>query len=446
MKIGSRIALFYTIITVGAITAVVMIFYFFTSRYINNLYDSYLIEKAYLTARKHWEKDEVDEYSYREIQQKYNDLLPQAQEILLNMDSVPVAVNDSLNKYLDSNQQARLFKDFPVSFVYGKLRGAALHYPDNEGDFVVLVMANNNYGYEIQKHILLLAVFLLLISCGLIYLIGKVYANRILHPLQHILKELQRIRGNNLNIRMKTFGNKDELDELIRTLNGMLDRIDAAFQAEKSFISNASHELNNPLTAIQGECEISLLKERSSTEYIDSLQRISTESRRITQLIKHLLFLSRQDEDILQNTREEIDLVVLLRDLCLQYSQVIFNTDAAEGSVFITANFYLLRIALQNITDNARKYSKEQVDVSLDIREGIPVIEVKDHGIGIPEEEIHHIFHSFYRASNTREYTGQGIGLSLSMKILSVYGAKIAMDSEVNSYTKVTITFPGIRK
>lgn len=446
MKIGSRIALFYTIITVGAITAVVMVFYFFTSRYINHLYDSYLIEKAYLTAQKHWEKDEVDEYSYREIQQKYNELLPQAQEILLNMDSVPMAVNDSLNKYLDSNQQARLFKDLPVSFVYNKLRGAALHYPDNEGDFIVLVMANNTYGYEIQKHILLLAVFLLLISCGLIYLLGRIYANRILRPLQHILKELKRIRGNNLNVRMKTFGNKDELDELIRTLNEMLDRIDTAFQAEKSFISNASHELNNPLTAIQGECEISLLKERSATEYIDSLQRISTESKRITQLIKHLLFLSRQDEDILQNAKEKIDLVVLLHDLCLQYPQVTFNTNETDGSVHITANFYLLRIALQNIIDNARKYSKEQVDVSLSIREDCPVIEVKDYGIGIPEEEIHHIFHSFYRASNTREYTGQGIGLSLSMKILSVYGGKITIDSEVNCYTKVTMTFPHIRK
>ena len=145
MKIGSRIALFYTIITVGAIAAVVMVFYFFTSRYINHLYDSYLIEKAYLTAQKHWEKDEVDEYSYREIQQKYDELLPQAQEVLLNIDSASAAVNDTLNKYLDSNQQARLFKDLPVPFVYGNLRGAALHYPDNEGDFIVLVMASTIY-------------------------------------------------------------------------------------------------------------------------------------------------------------------------------------------------------------------------------------------------------------------------------------------------------------
>lgn len=441
MKIGSKITLFYTVITVGAIAAFVLVFYFFTSRYINNLYDSYLAEKAFLTAQKHWEKDEVDESSYLKIQQKYNELLPQAREILLNVDSVP-AVNDSLNKYLDRNQQARLFKNVPVPFIYGEQRGSALYYPDNEGNFIVMVMASNHYGYEIQKHILLLAVFLLLVSCGFIYLIGRLYANRILHPLQHILKELKRIRGNNLNIRMKIFDNKDELDELIRTLNEMLDRIDTAFQSEKSFISNASHELNNPLTAIQGECEITLMKERRPAEYIESLQRISMESKRVSQLIKHLLFLSRRDNELLQETQEPIDLVFLLRDLCMSYPQVSFTSDEPEGKVYLVANYHLLRVAFQNIIDNARKYSQKQVDVRLSCCEHAPVIEIKDYGIGIPEAEIHHIFQSFYRASNTREYAGQGIGLGLSMKILSVYGGKITIDSQVNVYTKVSVLFP----
>lgn len=440
MKIGSKIALFYTVITVSTITVVVIVFYFFTSRYINNLYDSYLAEKAFLTAQKHWEKDEVDEYSYLEIQQKYDRLLPQAREILLNIDSMP-AVNDSLNKYLDNNQQARLFKSLPVSFVYGELRGSALYYPDNEGNFVVMVMADNSYGHDIQRHMLLLSIFLLLMSCILIYFIGRLYANRILRPLQHILKELTHIRGSNLNIRMKTFGNKDELDELIRTLNDMLDRLDITFQAEKSFISNASHELNNPLTAIQGECEITLLKERSEVEYIEALQRISVESKRLTQLIKHLLFLSRQEKELLQSGREQVDLVVVLRELCLRYPEVVFSTAEAEGSIYITANNHLIGVALQNIIDNARKYSQKQVVVRLEMRGSNMVVEVEDYGIGIPKEEIKHIFHSFYRGSNTREYIGQGIGLSLSMKILAVYGGKITIDSQVNEYTRVTVTF-----
>lgn len=106
MKIGSKIALFYTVITVGAIALIVLVFYLFTLRYINKVYDSYLSEKAYLTAQKYWEKDEVDESRYREIQQKYDELLPQAYEILLNADSV-TAVADTLAKYLDRHHTTR---------------------------------------------------------------------------------------------------------------------------------------------------------------------------------------------------------------------------------------------------------------------------------------------------------------------------------------------------
>lgn len=107
----------------------------------------------------------------------------------------------------------------------------------------------------------------------------------------------------------------------------------------------------------------------------------------------------------------------------------------------IVANYHLLRVAFQNMIDNARKYSQKPVEVSLTLPDGIPVVKVKDYGIGIPADEIRHIFHSFYRASNTRAYAGHGIGLSLSMKILSVYGAKITIDSQVNAYTEVTVTF-----
>lgn len=104
MKIGRKIALFYTLITVLTTMIVIGVFYLFSSRYIDGLYQSYLREKAFLTAQKHWERDEVDEQSYLAIQRKYDELLPEAKEILLNMDS-DVVVRDTLNKYLSAGQQ-----------------------------------------------------------------------------------------------------------------------------------------------------------------------------------------------------------------------------------------------------------------------------------------------------------------------------------------------------
>lgn len=443
MKVGSKIALFYTLVSVLTTVIIIAVFYIFSTQYINRLYASYLREKAYLTAQKHWEKDEVDEQSYQIIQRKYDELLPEAHEILLNMDSLS-EVRDTLNKYLTQQQQTLLIagKDsIPFSFKYKDQLGAALYYPDNEGNFIVLVMSRNAYGTEIQEHLLLLSIFLVLFSSILIYFIGKIYSGRILVPLQHILKELKKIRANSLNRRLKKTGNNDELEEIIVTLNSMLDRLDSAFKAEKSFVSHASHELNNPITAIQGECEISLLKERSTGEYVEALQRISSESKRLSNLIRHLLFLSRQDEELLKNNMEEIPLQDMLTDLTTGTARIRLHMQESGTQATVQANPYLLKIALKNIIDNACKYSEKEVDITLSRINQQVVIEIEDRGIGIPQEEIEHIFQSFYRGSNTHDYAGQGIGLSLTMKIISAYNGKLEISSEIEKGTKVRVIF-----
>ena len=226
-------------------------------------------------------------------------------------------------------------------------------------------MSRNAYGTEIQEHLLLLSIFLVLFSSVLIYFIGKLYSGRILVPLQHILKELKKIRANSLNRRLKKTGNNDELEEIIVTLNSMLDRLDSAFKAEKSFVSHASHELNNPITAIQGECEISLLKERSTGEYVEALQRISSESKRLSNLIRHLLFLSRQDEELLKNNMEETSLQDMLTDLTTGNARIRLHIQESGTQATVQANPYLLKIALKNIIDNACKYSEKEVDYHL---------------------------------------------------------------------------------
>lgn len=443
MKVGSKIALFYTLVSVLTTVIIIAVFYIFSTQYINRLYASYLREKAYLTAQKHWEKDEVDEQSYQIIQRKYDELLPEAHEILLNMDSLS-EVRDTLNKYLTQQQQTLLIAgedSIPFSFKYKDQLGAALYYPDNEGNFIVLVMSRNAYGTEIQEHLLLLSIFLVLFSSVLIYFIGKLYSGRILVPLQHILKELKKIRANSLNRRLKKTGNNDELEEIIVTLNSMLDRLDSAFKAEKSFVSHASHELNNPITAIQGECEISLLKERSTGEYVEALQRISSESKRLSNLIRHLLFLSRQDEELLKNNMEEIPLQDMLTDLATGNARIRLHIQESGTQATVQANPYLLKIALKNIIDNACKYSEKEVDITLSRINQQVVIEIEDRGIGIPQEEIEHIFQSFYRGSNTHDYAGQGIGLSLTMKIISAYNGKLEISSEIEKGTKVRVIF-----
>jgi signal transduction histidine kinase len=215
----------------------------------------------------------------------------------------------------------------------------------------------------------------------------------------------------------------------------MIERINTSYQSEKAFVRSASHELNNPLTAIRGECEITLLKERNPVEYQIALSRILDETRRIIQLMKHLLFLSRGDEDILQNATESVFIAEFLRQF--EQRRVGFSPDSF--SFVVNANLQLLKIAIENILGNALKYSD---DKRVYIRLRTNVLEIEDQGIGIPADELEYIFQPFYRGSNTHGYAGHGIGLSLSLRILSTYGAEITVCSELNKGTKVTVTFP----
>lgn len=223
---------------------------------------------------------------------------------------------------------------------------------------------NNPYGAAIRQHIGWLLLGLLAVSAVLIYFVGRWYAVR------------------------------------------MVDRIDAAYRSEKSFVSNASHELNNPLTAIQGECEISLMKERTPAEYQEALRRIASETKRIIQLMKHLLFLSHGDREILKNAVEPI----FLAEFLMQWATGRISFSPDNFAFIVRANPNLLKIAIGNILSNACKYSGEK-PVEMRLRSNR--LEIIDAGIGIPQEEAERIFQPFYRASNTREYSGHGIGLSL---------------------------------
>ncbi|MDL2221795.1 HAMP domain-containing histidine kinase [Parabacteroides sp. OttesenSCG-928-N08] len=203
---------------------------------------------------------------------------------------------------------------------------------------------------------------------------------------------------------------------------------------EKTFISHASHELNNPLTAIQGECEITLMKERTVLEYQHALQRIEEETRRIIFLMKQLLFLSHDEEEMLMSEIQALPLAEFLKGYA--GNRISFTTD--NFAFVVKANPHLLKMAIDNLINNALKYSD---DKPVELRLRGSVLEIQDRGIGIPEEDLRRIAQPFFRATNSDEYQGHGIGLSLSTRILNSYGAKVTISSIPNLGTTISIDF-----
>lgn len=441
MKIKQKIALFYALATFLILAIVMTLIYILTVKYTNDIFYNYLQEKAILIGNKSFERDELNTHEYEKILIRYSKTMPQTTEVIVDANNKR-SVYDTLKNYISISDIDKLLQnDKVIRFTHNGKSGVAIFYPDNEGNFVILAMEKNEYGISVQTQLRNALIIIIIISSILVYFVGRIYAIGILSPLKHILREIDSIKGTDLNLRLKSTNSKDELEELINTLNHMLERLEIAFESQKGFIANASHELNNPLTAIMGECEISMMKEQSPEQYISSIQRIYQETERLVNLIKSLMSLAKADLDILLNNIEPIDISSFIKENTDKERIIYNNKTNIIKPIIINANPYLLSIAINNIINNALKYSKSDVEINLYYEKKDIRIEIKDNGIGIPLSDQPHILQSFYRASNTRGYSGQGIGLTLTEKIIKFYGGSISINSELNKYTCVNLTF-----
>lgn len=390
MKTGHKISLIYSGITIGLLLIAGMVFYFFSSNYIRNLYFHYMQEKAHAVAEEKFSKDELDPVKYRNVVIRRKASIPTSKELFVNVENHDLA-RQVLSAYLDDEQIKQLYANQTVNFEHGQEVGTAFVYYDNTGTFAVIVLSRNPYGADISRTLRWALLFLVLVSAGVLWLISRLYAMR------------------------------------------MLDRIDRDYQTEKMFVNNASHEINNPLTAIQGECEVGLLRDYSAQEYQDILRRIAHEAERVVTIMRELLQFSHVRSGEEMTELEPVSIAPLLQSIAKGRCELDCQSDFT-----VAADAHLLRMAFHNLINNAIKYSDGQ-PVTIIIADHLVVI--RDRGIGIPKDDLPHIFEPFYRASNTGSVIGHGVGLALAKAILEKHGATVSVESEQGEGTTVRVTF-----
>ena len=390
MKTGHKISLIYSGITIGLLLIAGLVFYFFSSNYIRNLYFHYMQEKAHAVAEEKFSKDELDPVKYRNVVIRRKASIPTSKELFVNVENHNLA-RQVLSAYLDDEQIKQLYANQTVNFEHGQEVGTAFVYYDNTGTFAVIVLSRNPYGADISRTLRWALLFLVLVSAGVLWLISRLYAMR------------------------------------------MLDRIDRDYQTEKMFVNNASHEINNPLTAIQGECEVGLLRDYSAQEYQDILRRIAHEAERVVTIMRELLQFSHVRSGEEMTELEPVSIAPLLQSIAKGRCEVDSQSDFT-----VAADAHLLRMAFHNLINNAIKYSGGQ-PVTIIIADHLVVI--RDRGIGIPKDDLPHIFEPFYRASNTGSVIGHGVGLALAKAILEKHGATVSVESKQGEGTTVRVTF-----
>jgi heavy metal sensor kinase len=280
---------------------------------------------------------------------------------------------------------------------------------------------------------------------------GLFLANRALRPIARITHTAEEISAGDLSRRMSYRGVMDEVGELARMFDQMLNRIQATVDRERRFTADASHELRTPLTAIKGRVGMILTQPRTQEQYETAFRQVETQVDRMIRLTNDLLFLARLDEQRLPWNPMTLNLSHLLESTVEQMRQLADDVqiniiEKIQPGLWIHGDpDYLIGIFL-NLIDNAIKYTAINGKVTIDAVQdaNIVLIMVSDTGAGIAPEHLSHLFDRFYRveAARSRETGGTGLGLAIAREVVRLHGGTLTVQSQLNQGTTFTIQFP----
>lgn len=298
---------------------------------------------------------------------------------------------------------------------------------------------------------------LIILYLAIVFLIIKKGRNtdeKLFEPLRIMSATASRMTAHNLHSeRLNVAGTKNELKDLAKVINEMLDRLETSYRSQKQFVSDASHELRTPIAVIQGYANMLDRWGSTNEEVLDeSIEAIQNESRAMQDLVEKLLFLSRHDKNRLKLIKRRFNVRSMVEDMVKETRLVapnrIIRSPILEDVVVYGDN-QAIKQAIRIFIDNAVKYSRDgdEVTILCENNKGDCVITVQDTGLGMTREDVEHIFDRFYRSEDVRirNISGHGLGLSLAKLIILAHTGKIKVRSQFTKGTSFIITIPNRR-
>jgi heavy metal sensor kinase len=284
-------------------------------------------------------------------------------------------------------------------------------------------------------------------------LLGWVLAGRAIRPVNSVAQAAQNITGSNLSLQIPLRGAGDELDHLIESFNRMTARLNQSFEQIRRFSTDVSHELRTPLTAIRGQLEVALFTAETQEQYRDAIVNALEDVEKLSSIVRSLLLLSQAESGQVILQKAPLELAEVAADVVDQFQipaeekGVILSASLDAGAV-ISADRTQIERLLSNLLSNAVKYTPKggsvRVRVARDDSPGWAQLVIEDTGLGIPAENLPHIFDRFYRvrSAQTNLVPGLGLGLSFVAWIVEVHGGRIDVASTEGEGTRFTILLP----
>lgn len=434
MQIRTRLTLLYLLIAAFILALVLVAVWVVFKRDTEENFYKNLRSQAQLAANNPqftpektaalWSAPEGDTLPYLENVSMYNDAYERV--FSLYPEAVPVSV-----KVLQEIQTTG-----EVRFRNYNLHALGLSFRNNnQQQFVVIAegLCDDTALWNLSR-ILLAGYFL---GLGLMAAGGWYFSGKALQPVSDIVGEVEAMQPTNLSMRVQAGGAHDELGRLAGTFNRLLDRVERAFQMQRMFLSNVSHEMRNPLQALRSQLEVTLQRPREVEQYRQALASVLDDVNYMHDMEEKLLLLARIYNDPAGIALASVRLDELLwqskTQVQKQHPKYKITVDLeqlpeTDEALTIQGNEVLLRSALINLMENGAKYGEGQPVTARLIADdsGKVSIEILDGGPGIPEKDVPLLFEPFYRLERHRgKIKGTGIGLSLVKNVLDLHGIRL---------------------
>jgi heavy metal sensor kinase len=274
-----------------------------------------------------------------------------------------------------------------------------------------------------------------------------------IRPLNSVAHAAQNVTGSNITVQIPLRGAGDELDHLIDSFNRMTERLHQSFEQIRRFSTDVSHELRTPITAIRGQLEVALFTAETPEQYRESIINAMEDIEKLSSIVRALLLLSQAESGQLALQKAPLDLCEVAADLVDQFQipaeeKDVTLTSSIEPCAPVEADRTQIERLLSNLLSNAVKYTPKGGSVRVIVgpaREpGWTKLSVEDTGVGIPAENLPHIFDRFYRVRNAQTNSIQGLGLGLSFVawIVEAHRGRIDVASNSGVGTRFTVLLP----